>query len=175
MSRRGAVEWLVNHNPFATTEGDKLMSIADGLCAGKDVNCDNAIEVGTISMKTMIGINAGDVKLKRTTRVKSIDTTKRGIVVNNEVVAVNTTLLFQRIAAVITDDNQLATRSLNHELTPFPPSLFDDDGLMRKSAKAALYTSFKAQPASKIDRAQWKIIIDSGFLLHRMVWPVGKT
>lgn len=169
------VEWLTAHNPFGPTECEELMSIADGLCAGAEVNCDRAIDIGIASMKAMVGVNAADVKLKRTARVKSIATTKRGIVINNEVVAVNTTLLFQRIAAVISDDNQLASRSLNYELAPFPPVLFDDHGEMRKTKKSELYNVFHSQAMSDIVLAQCKIIVDGGFLLHKVVWPLGST
>ncbi|XP_015126372.1 uncharacterized protein LOC107047953 [Diachasma alloeum] len=149
------MKWLIAHDPFVLTSGQELMSIADGLCAGEGVNCDRARAIGMEAMRGMIGMNAGDIKLKRSTRVKSLAATKRGIVINNEVVAVNTTLLFQRIAAIITEDNQLAIRSLNHELAPFPPSLFDDNGIMRKSKKSELYAAFDEQPMSSIELSQF--------------------
>lgn len=169
------MDWLTINDPFGPVDGDRLMSIADGLCGGDEVNCDRAIEIGKESMKAMIGVNAADIKLKRTTRVKSIATAKRGISINSEKVAINTILLFQRITAVTKNDSQLAVEALNYELAPFPLSLFDEQGMMREPTKSKLYDSFLSQPLTPINVFESKTVIDGGFLLHKVVWPLGET
>ncbi|XP_015124417.1 uncharacterized protein LOC107046332 [Diachasma alloeum] len=169
------IEWVSAHDHFTAADPAKIMSIADGMCGGKEVNCDQAIEIGLNAMKTMVGVNAADLKLKRTIRVKSLATTKRGVMLNDEIVAVNITLLFQRITADIKGDRELAVQSLHHELAPFPLALFDDNGIMRKSKKSDLYKEFKSVPLNAIDLTACRIVIDGGFLLHKVGWPLGTS
>lgn len=163
------------HDPFTSVDGDRLMSIADGLCGGDEVNSDRAIEIGTESMKSIIGVNAADVKLERTARVKSLATAKRGITINNEKVAVNTTLIFQRITVAMKNDSQSTAEAVRHELAPFPLSLYDARGKMREPTKSELFKAFTGKPISDINLSEYETVIDGGFLLHKVVWPVGST
>lgn len=168
------LEWFKTHDPFIPTDVDGLFSIADGLCGGKEVNCDTAIEIGTQSMRSLIGKSVASATLKRG-RLQSLGTAKRGIMFDDEKVTVDTTLLFQRITAVSKNDSNLAREALNYELAPFPLALFDDEGMMRKSAKSKLYEAFLSQPLSSVDLPSCRKVIDGGFLLHKVVWPAGST
>ncbi|CAG9833248.1 unnamed protein product [Diabrotica balteata] len=62
---------------------------------------------------------------------------------------------------------------LQYELSPYPTSLFDNNG-MRKTTKSALYKSMTPIDI-ELDEITTTYIIDGGFLLHRVVWNKDDT
>lgn len=73
-------------------------------------------------------------------------------------------------------DKELTRRSFSDELSPFPLSLFDTNGMMRKSNKAELYellTSNQLMSQSLINTFTY--VIDGGWLLSKYVWPHCKS
>ncbi|GBM35152.1 hypothetical protein AVEN_140752-1 [Araneus ventricosus] len=57
------------------------------------------------------------------------------------------------------------------ELTPYPSSLFDEQGMMRKSRESVNYDLFNpANIPSSIENALYAN--DGGFLLHRVTWEL---
>ena len=46
------------------------MSIATGVVGGNTINCDSAVEVGTIAMKKILGKTFGDIHLHRKDKVQ---------------------------------------------------------------------------------------------------------
>ncbi|CAB3231913.1 unnamed protein product [Arctia plantaginis] len=62
---------------------------------------------------------------------------------------------------------------LQYELSPYPTSLFDSNG-MRKTTKATLYDNMMPVVID-LDENNVTYIIDGGFLLHRVVWSKDDT
>ncbi|XP_071642214.1 uncharacterized protein [Temnothorax longispinosus] len=167
------IEWLELHDPFPIC--DELRSISTGLVGGPKINCDKAFEIGTTAMKSMVGISLSDLKLKRSNRVQTLAIVKRGVEIHGEVVTVNTTLLFQRIVVLLSGNEEATRDAFRYELAPFPLFLFDDQGFMRKSKKSDLYKSLTPMAADQFTLTGSRVIIDGGFLLHRVVWSLGNT
>jgi len=123
----------------------------------------------------MVGSNFGDVKLKRSDKVRSLASIHKGITINKELVTVNTVTLFNRIICVVQTSHE-RSELFKYELAPKPLSLFDDIS-MRKSNKAELSKVFekKVSPLSQLPSERLTFVIDGGFLLHRVLWDIPST
>ena len=64
-------------NPFS--ERENLVSLASGCVGDSTTNCIAAVACGQLAMSKMIGKNFGDVKLKRTDKVRSLASLNSGI------------------------------------------------------------------------------------------------
>lgn len=64
-------------------------------------------------------------------------------------------------------------QAFSHELCPIPPSLFEETGIMRKTAKSELYKYFRKQ--NQIQQTDFYHVVDGGWLLHKFVWPHSTT
>lgn len=62
---------------------------------------------------------------------------------------------------------------LGYELSSYPLSLFDTGG-MRKTQKSALYEQFKIETDVTFNPSD-NVVIDGGFLLHKVRWNVKKN
>lgn len=168
--------WLKDHNPFNPRED--LMSLSTGLIGRSGINCHEAKFKGDTSMRTMIGKPASEISLSLSCKVKSLAVAKSDIHEKDEnFIAVNSALLFQRIFTIIQGDKNKLRSALDYELSPFPLSLFDSKGLVRKTPKSKLYTMFKPVAISHDEGSMDKCyyVIDGGFLLHKVVWPIDST
>ncbi|GBL80608.1 hypothetical protein AVEN_225288-1 [Araneus ventricosus] len=58
------------------------------------------------------------------------------------------------------------------ELSPFPLSLFDEEGL-RKTRKSVFYDLFSA--SSDVHFTSACYVVDGGFLLHRVLWQAKES
>lgn len=162
--------WFEEHQPFPITE--QLISLSTGIVGNNDVNCHQAQEVGTQLMAKMYGQNFAEVKISRKDKVLSLGAMTNSIKVRKETITVDPLMLFQRIAVAKKSDEDL-TSLLEYELAPFPLALFKE-GCMRKTNKASLY---KVLPVvdTNINVKEAVIVIDGGFLLHRVKWQAGST
>ena len=75
--------------------------------------------------------------------------------------------------------NQISLEDcLSFELSPYPPSLFNEEGFLRSGTKSDLSTYFFDQrdDEPEIPLAETTlIVIDGGALLHRVIWDVGMS
>lgn len=65
-------------------------------------------------------------------------------------IQVDLTQLFQRTLCSVDSQETLRT-CFYHELASIPPSLFQDNGYMRRTKKAALYDIFNHTPQRNMD------------------------
>jgi len=84
-------------------------------------------------------------------------------------------LLFQRITIRVKTEKELK-ECFEYELSPIPLSLFDESGQIRKTKKSILYDVFltTTNTYNVLDK-NVVVVIDGGFLLHRVVWPSTST
>lgn len=160
------IAWFDLHSPFITDE-KRLQSLSNGNIADVDVNCQNAFEIGVNAIKSNIGKNFSSVKVSRKYKVKTIDAIRSDKLATKEVV--NTHQIFNRIVCSNKSGFDLK-ECFNHELSSFPPSLFDEKGFLRKSSKSVLIKHLQLTPVSDIPSNVF-VIIDGGLLLHCVVWP----
>ena len=104
-------------------------------------------------------------------RVLPLSAIHNAITVQEEVVTVDPFCLFKRISLLNRTDEELRFL-LQHELSPFPMSIFDDTG-MRKLMTSLLFEAvFKASEIVLGEKNAYFCVIDGGYLLHRVVWHV---
>ncbi|KYN10882.1 hypothetical protein ALC57_16982 [Trachymyrmex cornetzi] len=91
---------------------------------------------------------------------------------NNKDIAVDPTLVFQRISLVKKDEEELKG-FFQYELAPYPLSIFNENG-MRKNTKSDFYDLFISLTENPVFKNTF-YVIDGGFLLHKVVWPKNST
>lgn len=171
--RQAFKAWLQTHNPFI--QSPKLQSLSTGLVGDANTDCHRAILKGLASMASMVGFNGESYKYSKSNTVQTLISTVPTIELDGEKKAINTSLLFQRIAAVMINDPNIVKTALLYELAPFPMALFDDKGIMRESKKSELYDILKSTPFRRSDLTNCIFVVDGGFLLHKVVWKDKKT
>ena len=164
------VEWLRLHDPFPKTK--QLVSLSSGIIGNDQINCYKAHEIGLQSMMKITGLNFNEIKFKRAIKVLPLSVVNKSVKINDCKVCVDPLLLFQRITVTKQFESNLEGY-LQYELSPYPTSLFDNNG-MRKTTKATLYDNMTPFDI-ELDENNVTYIIDGGFLLHRVVWSKDDT
>ena len=77
------------------------MNIANGTIAAATVNCDDAVNIGSIALKKMIGKCYSELSLSKNDKVKSLAATNNTIEMHGREVVINPYLLFNRISCVL--------------------------------------------------------------------------
>lgn len=108
------------------------MSIYSGLIGNEKINCYKAYEEGVRSLNLIIDndSNFGSVKFQRKNKILSLKTVQSSVKINDEIVAINPLLFFQRISLKINSPDDMK-EYLRFELAPFPLSLFTEHGLRK--------------------------------------------
>ncbi|KAJ8671125.1 hypothetical protein QAD02_002384 [Eretmocerus hayati] len=166
--------WLEQHKPFESKE--PLIALSSGIIEDSSINCHQAFEMGQKSMDTMVGKNAGNVKLSMIYKVKPLSLAVNGMhISNDQSKSINVRILFQRLSIIFKGDAEKTKEALRYELSPFPLRLFDEHGLMPKNTKSDLYKLCITHLSSPEFLSSLRYVIDGGWLLHQVVWPHGKT
>ena len=87
-----------------------------------------------------------------------------------------------RFLALSMSGNNSLSKVLTHELSPYPPALFEANNLMLQADKTKLIDALKGHVTSLSISAALETIpiteynvIDGGPVLHRMKWVEGRT
>ncbi|CAK1588860.1 unnamed protein product [Parnassius mnemosyne] len=164
-------EWFSEHPPFPKL--NSLISLSTGVLGNSKVNCHQALDIGTKTMKNFIGRRFSDMKQSKKNVVLSLASMSSSIKNNGETVTVNPLTIFQRTVIAKKNDEDVADL-LTYELTPFPMSLFHE-GVMRKGKKSSLYDVLPVENNAALDLNQTTNVVDGGFLLHRMKWKPSSS
>lgn len=165
--------WLRHQNPFLR-RSPLLASLSSGVVATEDVNCDNALSVGTASMKAMEGKLFSDIHLQRRNSVKSLENVAKTMKVRDEEICINPNQLFHRLVCIVRSEEDLACY-LKYELAARPPALFDDCSF-RKGNKSSFIPVLQAlAPCECTLPSQSTYVVDGGYLLHHVVWQRPAT
>jgi len=171
-------QYLSSRDPFGS-ESPSLFNIANGMTSGKDVNADEAKEVGHQILQTMLGKAVSEHTFKRKDQVVTM-TVKNSLTIGGESISVDPQLLFQRLVTAARDLTEDTRDLFRYELCGHPSSLFEPSGLMRPAVKAALADALWTMagctdiPFPKLDE-NTLFVLDGGSLLHRLPWPRGAT
>lgn len=128
--------WLDDHGIFEH-QPVSIMSTID---------CYRAFEKGLESMAKMVSVDAESCKHSKKNCVKTLIATTPVVEIDNEKILINTTLLFQKIAASLVNDKDSMKEVITYELSPYPPALFNDSGIMRQSNKSEFYKCLNCMP-----------------------------
>lgn len=93
--------------------------------------------------------------------------------VGDKKLSVDPLTLFNRMCIAKQSEEDMQ-KFLSYELAPFPMSLFNEDG-MRKGSKSILYTAFSPLPQDFQLPQRSMVVIDGGYLLHKVVWKRSLT
>ena len=127
--------YLNVHQPF--TSCPELFPIADGVTGDSSINCEQAVSLGRDAIKKIVGKSFNEVTLKRKDRVSSLAIVTNAVKLNGEEMPINHTQLTNRILCMIKNENDLA-RYITYEWAVYPPSLFYENGMLRKTPKSKL-------------------------------------
>lgn len=156
---------FAQNDPFSDRE--ELISLSSGILGTTDINCQEAFQVGLKMLSNVIGSTFDSLPLKRKDTISSLSDVNSSLLVANKRVTIDPLLLFQRMC-ISSVNNDSLEEHLSYELTPFPLSLFTEEG-MRKTAKSSLYDSFSTVESPEMSLSDHLYVIDGGFLLHKVV------
>ena len=168
------MEWLDARRPF-NPERLQLVSLSSGIVGDETINCDSAVTCGLSAMARVVGLNFGQIKLKKSETVRSLATVTKGVKIRDDVIPVDTMTLFNRIICVIDTEHE-RRKCFEYELAPQPLSLFTETS-MRKANKSDLCTAFEKRVACR-DTLPIQVttyVVDGGHLLHRVLWQCPAT
>lgn len=118
-------------------------------------------------LSNVIGSTFDSLPLKRKDTISSLSDVSNGLIIANKRIAIGPLLLYQRMC-ISSINNDSLEQNLSYELTPFPLSLFTEEGI-RKGTKSSLYESFSTMEPPNISLADHLYVIDGGFLLHKVI------
>ncbi|CAG2194071.1 unnamed protein product [Mytilus edulis] len=168
------LSFLISRSPFV--EETSLRNIETGVSADKFVNVDNSKELGIKILKSMDGKKIDEFSFKRKEQA-TILSAKSAIKVDDDVIIVDSQLLFQRFLAASNGIYEDQSEIFTYELCSHPSSMFDPNGLMRTAQKSSLADAIWGKgdccafEMSENDETQY--VIDGGSLLHRIHWQSG--
>ncbi|XP_061723992.1 uncharacterized protein LOC133530150 [Cydia pomonella] len=173
-------QWLNEHNPFPNTTD--IISISTGVVGNEKINPHKAVEIGKNIMNDRKGTSFAQIKYSRKETVQPLGNVNLSISVEEKKVSIEPDLIFKRISFLKKSQDELKTY-LQYELSPYPLSLFDKNG-MRKTNKSIFYEMFSPVTPNSTDQDQLcddvnlkdeAHVIDGGLLLHRVVWQKNTT
>ena len=144
-----------------------LTGLVSGITANKDVNVDNAEQVGKNILLTMIGENVLEYTFKRKSQAVTLGS-QTAVMIQGEAIQVDPQLLFQRLSIVACNGDDVAD-AFRYELGSYPPALFESSQLLRQANKASLADAMwdivnESQPESA-PKLDVHYIVDGGALL----------
>lgn len=170
------IAYLSERNPFSE-DNSSLRSIATGLVAEGNVNCEKCNEVGEKLVKSLKGIKVVEHTFRKKDQVVTL-ASKTAIKLKNDEVQVNPQLMFQRLCVVVSAGRyENPAQFFAYEMSSYPTSLFDQSLLPRKANKPVLSQAIwslienSQKDTSISDNVHY--VLDGGALLHRVVWPPG--
>ena len=173
------LRWIELRNPF-TYDDTHLHSLTLGLVSitGKDeVNCENVEAVGRSIQMKMDNIVVSKCKIKRKDQVKPLLSLQHNVKVGGSTVSFKPTVLFTRMTAIATREEDDTEQFFDFEMTPEPMSLFTGL-LMRKPDKPSLRKAVLNENDAKSKdflSTDAIYVVDGGALLHRVRWLKGKS
>jgi len=169
---RTVFRFLCEHNPFERLP--ELCNIISDITGYSSVNVHQAVLVGEAILEKMYGVDAFEFSFSKKDFAVVLDQTRQ-LNIDGEKVQVDPQLLFQRLLAIgkaHTDENDI-DQLLQYELSPSPPALFDEYGLLIQARKTQLAESLsQTLPTlmAEVDIIPIFTVYDGGSLLYRIQW-----
>lgn len=168
------IKWLDSHSPFESDVAS-LRSLASDISANKDddINCDNAEEIGYRIHASMDNQVFSDVKLRKKDRVKTLQELQPWVKFGKKTVYLDYTayVVWSWPSAKI-----CRVRTFQYEMCPVPAALFKDS-FRNKTDESTLAKQLLVgvDPSAPRCRPVDHVIIDGGWLIHRLPWKQNVT
>ena len=167
--------FLQQHSPFCQADKTSLVNIATGVVADCRVNTDQAITVGWNVHSNLTGQRFGDVSLRRADQATTFKYMRKPVKIQNENMYMSSSEMYQRLLSIACIAGPPDTTVFSHELAAVAPSLFHDDGTMRKTSKSQLAGHILKQMdtnrALPVEGQSCAVVYDGAAVLHRLSWP----
>ncbi|KAK6176032.1 hypothetical protein SNE40_014396 [Patella caerulea] len=163
--------------PFS--DETSLRNIITGINADDDVNVHNLFTVGGDLVTKKESQLIFSYSHKRNTKVKTLASSRAVKVAGDR--TIDPALLFQRFLVVSHSGELSLDEVMKHELSTYPPSLFESKLRLRKPDKPALLEAIRNYASSVDDAIAQYIpntehyVLDGGSILHRLKWTEGST
>ena len=129
-------------------------------------------EIGIAGVSRIIGKTFADVSFKKKNNVVTLAFERNSLKIGKKKVAADPLTLYQRMCKAKQSEDLQEYKS--YKIVPYPLSLFNEDG-MRKCTKSALYTAFSPLPINFQLPKHHMVVIDGGYILHKVVWNQNLT
>lgn len=160
-------------NPLQLGDNVALFNIVNGRVADEKVNVHNALAIGECMVAEFKGkLPAGFYKPIQS-KVTTMESMKKGIKLGDKTIY-DMEKLYGRLLVLSQKRDITLENLLSFELSPVPPSLFDEYGSLRKGTKSIMLHKLAVwcenRHVPEVD------IIDGNEMLYHITWPkVGKV
>ncbi|KAG1696934.1 Alpha-N-acetylgalactosaminidase [Nymphon striatum] len=170
---------MTSCSPFSSNPA--LRNIVNGIVAIDDVNVHEYDSVGKDIIVKMIGQPVFSFSFKRKDKAMTLGNSS-GVKVSPDRTT-DPSLLFQRFLVVSRTGDLSLEEVMRYELSPYPPSLFEDKNILRKADKPQLAQAIIAhcnktpscEAISDTIPQTEMYVLDGGALLHKHKWTRGDT
>jgi hypothetical protein len=170
------LKYFQDYCPFMSN--DELYNTATGITADPTCNQHKALEVGNAIIQKMEGHDAFEFSFRKKDQVVCMG----GHVVSSDgdKLSLDPQLLFQRLLIVANNSECNLDTALMHELSTYPPSLFDKHGHLREANKPQLAEALNSATSTTSSTKCQEItpeytVFDGGSLIHRFLWKKGSS
>ncbi|KAK3106543.1 hypothetical protein FSP39_022295 [Pinctada imbricata] len=163
-------------DPLATEEhSGKLINIVSGRVSPDSVNVDNALEIGKKQMSEFEQSLPNGFYNTLSKRVVTMSVGRKSVKVGDCEVY-DTQMIYARVMGLLSTRELDLKELLSHELSPIPPSMFDDKGDLRiATSKSALKRKLQIIQSTRKSGTADVIIIDGCAVLWSIHWPSSGT
>ena len=172
---------LIPFTPFS--EDGSLRNIVTGIEAPSDTNVHEYKAVGMNIINKMVGQAAFQYSFKRKDKAKTLGDSSSVPIAPDR--TIDPALLFQRFIVVSQTGVLSMQEVMKHELSTYPPALFDARHIFREADKPQIATAI-TEHASSVTSGDYEVVkesapktdhyvLDGGSLLHRVPWKAGDS
>ncbi|KAK6183990.1 hypothetical protein SNE40_006544 [Patella caerulea] len=169
-------EWFTERDPF--TDNPELRSLSTGITASDSdsVNCDDCEAIGQGIQNKLDNLPYDQAKLSRKDTIRTLQDLESGITIGKKNLNIEPRILFSRLSAIARRQDTDVEPFLEFEMAISPPSLFDGE-TMRKTDKSELSRQLLSVvvPVPLPSPINATLIIDGGWLLHRVRWSKNQS
>uniref|UniRef100_K1PNZ9 Uncharacterized protein n=1 Tax=Magallana gigas TaxID=29159 RepID=K1PNZ9_MAGGI len=115
-----------------------LRNIETGMIADNDANADAAKSIGEKIIQSMARQLVSEISFKREDQVVPLDINETSNSNVTQFSQIDLQLMFQRLTAVRSETLNTTAELFQYELSSFPSSMFEANGLLKQAAKATL-------------------------------------
>lgn len=165
---------LVGFSPFAPDPS--LRNIVTGVVAQDGINVHEYKGVGSTIMQKMVGQPVFTYSFSRKDKARTLAETSSILVGPDR--TIDCALVFQRFLVVAKTGELSLEDVTSHELSPFPPALFETTHVFRKADKPQLAHALSEHTGDAIMDSvptTESYVLDGGSLIHRLTWRNGET
>ena len=147
------------------------MNITTGIIANKEINLDEAVQIGKKIHQDFDSTKFIDIKFVKAKQTKTSMTMRKSVRVDKDDILMLSNELLQRLMSTVCISGPLEDSIFTYELVPVAPVMFYDDGTTRKNKKSLLmqYLLNLATDSREIQENIKAVAFDGGALI--LPWP----